>query len=68
MRYESNGRVIEIIGEDAGICRARILVDPPTLDDDGNPIPSQVGREFDLKKLQLLSCYNPLPPEPPLTD
>jgi len=70
-KYQTTGRTVQILSEEPGGFRVRITADEPGVDEDGVPLPSQVGREFFVKAPQLFACYNevpPMPPEPPLTD
>ena len=59
MRYYSGARTIELLSEVEGGYLVRVVEDSD---------PNQVGREFVLPIVQLLACYNPVPPEPPITD
>ncbi len=70
-KYQTTNRTVQVLREEPGGYAVRIIADDPGVDDDGTPFPSQVGREFFIKAVQLFSAYNrlqPDPPEPPLTD
>lgn len=64
-KYQTANRTVLILSESPGGFFVRIVSDDAGTDEDGNPLPSQIGREFVLPIVQLLACYNPVPPEPP---